>query len=440
MQRIRSLAVRVFLTCVAAGPAAVNGCAETAPINAGQRVQTPEGTAGTNHPAVLDRDYVVLVSFDGLRHDYLERVETPAFDQLAATGVRADALIPVFPSLTFPTHYSMATGMYPGRHGIVGNRFYDPNRDAEFNYRRQDDVRDGSWWGGEPIWVTAERQGMTTAAYFYPGTEASIQGIRPSRWRPYDGSIPNEDRVADVLEWLQLPPDSRPHVVTLYFSLVDTAGHSLGPDATALSQTIRQADGLLETLLAGIDSLSYGDRVYVVVVSDHGMAAVRDDDAQEILLGDVVDVRGMRAVFLGPDASLHTDGRNAQATRVRGTFNRRVDDSLAEAFLRREAPAHLHLHDNPRFGDVVVVPTVGTRIAVRRDASPPAGMHGWDPTASSMHGIFLARGPGLAAGARIPPFENIHIYPFLAEVLELEPNRVIDGERSVLGSLLAPRE
>ena len=151
------------------------GCtrAATAPPQQTESIQTPDGTNGTNHQHVIDRDYVVLVSYDGLRHDYLDRFETPAFDRMAATGVVADALIPVFPSLTFPSHYSIATGMYPSRHGIIGNQFYDPARGDAFNYRDTDDAQDGSWWKGEPIWLTAERQGMTAAAMFFPGTESS---------------------------------------------------------------------------------------------------------------------------------------------------------------------------------------------------------------------------------------------------------------------------
>ncbi len=191
-----------ILTALLAACGATPGPAAPAPAGT---VRAAGGSGGVNDPAVRDRPYVVLVSFDGFRPDYLDRFHTPGFERLTARGARADGLVTVFPSVTFPGHYSVATGLYPEAHGIVGNRFYDPLRDDEFDFRDDDDPGDGSWWGGEPIWVTAERQGMVTAAFFFPGTEAAIGGVRPSHWRPYDGGVPNAERVAQVLAWLALP-------------------------------------------------------------------------------------------------------------------------------------------------------------------------------------------------------------------------------------------
>ena len=421
---ILACAALVLSSCTRAG---------TAPAQRADSVQTPEGTGGSNHPEIIDRDYVVLISFDGLRHDYLDRVDTPGFDQLGATGAVADAFIPVFPSLTFPSHYSIATGMYPTSHGIVGNQFYDPVRGDDFNYR-DDDTQDGSWWGGEPIWLTAERQGMTAAALFFPGTEAPIDGLRPSRWRTYDGGLPNQVRVEQVLQWLRLPPDERPHLITLYFSMVDSAGHRLGPDAPELERSLLTADRLLDELLSEIERLPYGDRVYVVALSDHGMARVDPD--RQILVRDAVDLRGVRAVPLGPGLSLHVEGDDARSAEIRDTFNRQVDAGDARAFLRDETPPHLQVANNPRYGDVILLPAEGVLVAFSRDSSPPAGMHGWDPALPSMHGVFLVRGPGVEGGQRIPAFEAIHVYPFLAEVLGLTPNPEIDGNLEVLERLL----
>ena len=407
---------------------------ESAPPQPTPSLQTPAGTNGLNHPQVVDRDYVVLVSYDGLRHDYLDQVDTPAFDRLAATGVTADALIPVFPSLTFPGHYSIATGMYPSTHGIVGNQFYDPERDDVFNYRDTDDAQDGSWWRGEPIWVTAERQGMTAAAMFFPGTEAAIGGVRPSHWHTYDGRVSNRTRIDQVLQWLRSPPNERPHLITLYFSMVDGAGHDVGPNAETVRAAVRSADRWLGGLMSEIERLPYGERVNIVVVSDHGMAAVTPE--RQIVLSDVVNLRGARTVPLGPGMSLHVSGGDARSREIRDTFNARVDAADARTFLRHEAPEHLHVANEPRYGDVILVPSEGVMLTFSPDPSPPVGMHGWDPALPSMGGIFLARGPRINAGQRIGPFEMIHIYPFLAKLLGLTPNQESNGDLDVLAQVL----
>ena len=294
----------------------VCGGAWTAPHpHLAETIHTPDGSGGINHPSVVDRPYVVLVSFDGVRPDYLDRFDTPHFDRLARTGVVSDSLIPVFPSLTFPSHYTIATGLYPEHHGIVGNRFYDPRRDAEFDYRDQNDAQDGSWWDGEPIWLTAERQGMVAATLFFPGTEAAIGGIHPTHWRPYDGSMSNADRVAQVVSWLRTVPPERPHLVVAYFSLVDSAGHRHGPDSPAIGDAVRSADRLLGRLVDGVEQLEFGTQVYVVVVSDHGMAAIDSD--RQIVLPEVVDLRGVRAIPTGPGMSLYVDGDEAKARALR---------------------------------------------------------------------------------------------------------------------------
>src|SRR5687767_8370331 len=188
--------------------------------------QTPapapaHGSGGINRAEHLAKPSLVLLSFDGFRADYLNRFDLPNFRRFIARGTRADAMRPVFPSTTFPNHYSLVTGLHPGHHGIVENGFFDPARNAAYSFRNEATVTDGSWYGGEPIWVTAERQGMVAASFFWPGSEAAIKGVRPTSWNKYDGTIPNADRVATVLEWLRRPAEQRPHVITLYFSDVD---------------------------------------------------------------------------------------------------------------------------------------------------------------------------------------------------------------------------
>ncbi|MXZ71057.1 MAG: alkaline phosphatase family protein [Acidobacteria bacterium] len=402
--------------------AVVAACAGAEPVRPASGPSTPAGTGGTNDPSVYDRPHVVLVSFDGFHPAYLDRFETPNFASLAERGMAAEGLVPVFPSLTFPSHYSIATGLYPGAHGIAGNRFWDPVRNDEFNYRDPEDPRDGSWWLGEPIWVTAEEQGMVAAAFFFPGTEAAIGGIRPSHYFPYDGSVPNRMRVAQTLDWLALPPERRPHVITLYFSLVDSNGHRLGPDHPGMRDSVETADGLLGDLMAGVDALPHADRVALVVLSDHGMATP-DPDLTETL-PESVDLTDVRAVPAGPSISLHT-GDDARSRALRDALNAEL--THARAWLREELPEHLHARDNASLGEVMVIPDGAGMVQLPGGRAPPAGMHGWDPRLPSMHGIFFAVGPGIAEGVVLPPVEAVDVYPLIAHLLGLTPADGVAG-------------
>ncbi len=395
-------------------------------------VQEIFGTGGQNSQQTLEKPYLILVGIDGFRHDYFEHFETPTFDQIASAGAKAEALIPPFPSLTFPSFYSIATGLYPGNHGIVGNRFLDPDQNKLYSYRSPETVRDGTWYGGEPIWVTAETQGMVSAAFFFPATEADIKKIRPTFWTVYDTSVRNEDRVDQILEWLELPSLQRPHLITVYFSAVDSAGHRFGSNSLQVAEAIGTIDRMLARLLTDIRNLPHGDRVYLVIVSDHGMATLTPDSY--LPLPKEVDLEGIRSVKLGPHLSLFTKGETARAKRLRDELN----DSLrhGKAYLRDELPSFLHTENNPQIGDVVVVADDGYDIGSgQQGADFRKGAHGWDPTMSSMHGIFLAMGPDIRSAVHWPAFESIHVYPFLARLLELQPNPEIDGDVLVLADL-----
>jgi hypothetical protein len=392
--------------------------------------QTPTGSGGVNHPRWSEAPYVVLVSFDGLRHDYPDRGLTPNLLRLAERGVRADGLIPMFPSKTFANHYSIATGLAPGRHGIVGNDFYDPGFDATYRLRDRMAVEDGRWYGGEPIWVTAETQGMVTAAMFFVGTEAPVRGVQPTWWHKFDESVTEETRIRRVLDWLALPAERRPHLITLYFERLDSHGHRFGPESAELNASLAVADSLLGRLLEGIAALPHGDRVHVLVVTDHGMSPyVREP----VILEDWADLAGVRVIAAGPIAHLYTQGDTARARALRAALAAAPGIS---AYLPEETPPEWQTARNPRFGDVLVVAEEGVQIRQRHqmgERSPAS--HGW-PATRSMHGAFVAAGPRLRSGLRIPAFENVHIYPLLAEILGLEPARAVDGRLDVLRPIL----
>jgi len=397
---------------------------------------TPAQRATPVPTSDVARPYVVMVSFDAFRHDYIDRYKPAAFLDVASRGVQATAMIPSFPSKTFPNHFTLVTGLYPGHHGIVGNAFFDPQR-REWYRVGTPAVRDSSWYSGEPIWVTAERRGVKAGVFFWPGSEAAIGGVRPSYMTPYDGTTPNTARIAGAVSWMRKPPLERPHLVLLYFSVVDDTTHRYGPDAPQTATAVSMVDRALRQLLDSIRTLPYGDSVNVVLVSDHGMAQI---SAQRVIpVGDIlvragVDTTWMEVSDNGPTMSLWFGADSARLRRVHAVF-----DTIGHtrAYFRSEIPERWHQRDNPRAGDLMLVADEGwVLIRHSTDKVTSRGAHGYDPQVPEMQAIFLAAGPNVRQLGRIPAFENVNVYPFLAALLRLDNVPIVDGDIRVLGSIL----
>jgi len=367
------------------------------------------------------RPILLLVSFDGWRADYTARADVPNIRALAERGVSADGLIPPFPPKTFPSHYTLVTGLRPVRHGIVSNTMVEPGFPDRFTLAAPTAL-DPRWWGGEPLWVTAVRQGRVSASMFWPGSEVPIGGVRPTYWKPYDDRFPNADRVRQVLEWLALPPVERPSFITLYFSDVDSAGHTDGPDSPEVLDAASRLDGLLGELVAGVGRLNLLDRTTIVLVSDHGMSQLDWD--RTIFLDDYVDPSSLEVVEWSPVLGVIPRGDSVGAV-----YEQLKDRHPALAVYRREEiPAALHYRDSPRIPPIVGIADEGWTIttrdrlaAARASGRPPGGAHGYDPSHPSMHGLFVAAGPRLVSGARVPAFESVHLYEFLCAILGLRP-------------------
>lgn len=381
-----------------------------------------QGTGGINAPSQRGKPYVVLISFDGFRPEYLQRLNLPNFERVWRDGVRSTGMYPVFPSKTFPNHYSIVTGLYAEHHGLVANSFNDPQRGARYSMYDTLTVRDGSWYRGEPLWVTAEKQGMVSASYFWVASEAAIGGAKPTFWKPYNGRVPNFARVDSVLSWLALPEDRRPHLVTMYFSDADDAGHRHGPLSPQLDSAAARLDSALGRLLDGVARLPVRERVYFVLVSDHGMSEV--SPRWYAALDTLIDLAGVTIADAGPNANLHVAGGRARA--LRDSINRRMRHG--RAYLRDEIPGHLHYRADPRIGDLVVIMEDHYQIG-RADRLPVEGTasHGWDPTIPNMRALFIVKGPGIPRGKVIGGFENVDIYPFITEILGLRPAANLDG-------------
>ena len=395
------------------------------------------GGGGSGDPPAA-RATVVLVSLDGFRYDYLDLYPSPNLHRIIAGGVRAP-LVPVFLTKTFPNHYSIVTGLYPPNHGIVDNTMYDPVFDAVFRITDTIEVPASRWWGGEPLWVTAEKQGQVSAAFFWPGSEAEIGGVRPHYWKRFNSRVPNPDRVRQVLDWLTLP-ESTPTFVTLYMSDVDGAGHDSGPANPAIAAAILRVDSAMGQLLDGITRLGLDDHVNVVVVSDHGMSKTSADSV--VALDD----------YMALDLLARTTGGNP----VYGLWpTPGMEDSVyaalhgkhphVQVWKRDEIPIRFHYQGHRRIPPILALADVGWSIAVRRRdvVEHPerfnGGTHGYDDTLAVMRSIFLAQGPAFRSGYVAPAFRNIHIYDLISKVLGLTP-APNDGSADSTASLLRPRD
>ena len=373
---------------------------------------------------------VILVSLDGFRWDFRDIGNTPTLDSLARVGVTAERMIPVFPTMTFPSHYSMATGLYPERHGIVSNQMYDPTRDAWFAIGN----RDGAWWGGEPIWLTAERQGIIAATFFWPGTDVPINGRHATHWYRFDASIPNKDRVDQALQWLALPAGEQPQLITLYFEDVDQAAHDDAIDSPRVQRAITSVDAALGRLTAGLARMGASDKVNIIIVSDHGMAGRSPE--RVIFIDDFVDVDAVTVVDWNPVwMASAADGNHDRLYQQL----RNAHPNLT-AYRREDIPERFHFKNNARVPPVIALADEGWSITTRgyfdRNRDSFRGhTHGYDNQAASMGSIFVASGPAFANGKTVDPFENVHIYELVCHVLGIEP-AVNDGSLDAIREVL----
>jgi predicted AlkP superfamily pyrophosphatase or phosphodiesterase len=379
---------------------------------------------------------VILLSADGLRADYLNRMDTPNIDRLITGGAYANqGMVPVYPSLTFPNHYSIVTGLYPAHHGIVSNTMFDPEMNARFSIRDREAITTSEWWEGEPIWVTAENQGVKTATYYWVGSEAPIKGVSPSYWYTFDDTVPGNDRIDQVFSWLDMPVAERPGFISVYFSDVDNAGHGEGPNAEETADAVRGIDAYIGRLLDGLDSRDLFDKVNIILVADHGMSELSPD--RVVFLDDYIDLDD---VYITDTYSVL--GLNPKD----GKFDA-VYDALKNAhpsmhvFKEGEAPARFHYEGHRRIPQIFGHVDDGWMIVRERSYfeqnpnSVSGGAHGYDNELESMKATFVAHGPAFKDGVTIAPFENIQLYNVMSGILGIKPASN-DGNMTALSSIL----
>lgn len=381
-----------------------------------------------------DTPYVLLVSFDAFRNDYVEKFDLKNFKRFIKSGSQAEGLLPSFPSKTFPNHYTIVTGLYPGNHGLVDNTFYDPARKEMFTRRDKTIALDPYYYGGVPIWVLAQKNGMKVAPYYWVGSEVSFNGVRADYNEPYSDNTSSQYRIDKILGWLKLPAEERPHFLALYFSLVDNAGHNYGITSPELMHAVEEADKIVGKLVDGVAALHLP--INIIIVSDHGMTELTNKPDTYISLGGLLPRNSsiMNVVNSGTHAHIYIEDKNKVDSVYRILKQHQANFA---AYKAAQFPARWH-YANPRAGDILVTADPGKEI-ILDDADKKSwskwGEHGYDPdVVNEMKGIFYASGPNIKQGMKLPAFRNIDIYPFLAKILGLDTPPV-DGSIKTLQGL-----
>lgn len=378
-------------------------------------------------PLFANEPYLILISFDGFRWDYPDRGITPNMQFMRENGVSAISMQPVFPSKTFPNHISTITGMYPENHGIIFNNITNPFTGETYSLNNREAVRDSRWYLGEFFWETAERQGITTASYFWPGSAIALKYRKPTYSEEYEHTRPYEQRVQGVLNWLQLPEAKRPHFITLYFHETDTQGHEFGPDSPEINQAIKLLDQMLGLLMDGLRNINMLDQTNIIVTSDHGMTNV--DTERIIDVQSLVGDSTCKYYETGPAMMVQPSPGN-----IESVYQALKTKSQHFAVYRREeVPEYYHFSHHPFISSLVLVADLGWSLHTTSSAEfyrkthTTGGNHGYDNHQMDMHGVFYAIGPAFKKGYRTGTVRNIDIYPLLCKIFDIMPRQNIDG-------------
>lgn len=381
------------------------------------------------------KPYVLLVSFDAFRYDYLDRGLTPNLNKFADQGIRALSLRPAFPSKTFPNHQSIINGMFPENHGIISNSIYDPYKGSLYRISDSVESRNPKWYQGEAFWETAERQGITSASCFWPGSELSPKYRRPSYSLHYDRRMPYKERVKQVMDWLKLPYEKRPHFITLYFESVDDMGHGYGPCSEEVNSAIKGLDSISKEIFNGVQSLGLKDSLNIIIVSDHGMIETPQDKA----INAEENIRDFKCRFegTGPVMMVWPEKEKISEVYLRlksGAKNYRT-------YLKDSIPSFYRYSKNSLIAPIILIAEPGYSLLTDREWKNPgrymtAGNHGFEKDVLEMHGIFIAGGPGFKKHYKTGTLWNIDIYPLLCKLLNVEPRENIDGSYERIGFIL----
>ena len=351
---------------------------------------------------------------DGIRHDLWKTHQVDSFEYIEKQGVRADHLIPVYQSTTYPGHVSLATGVHPDKHGILHNSFYD-REDGHFNYPDQGDLIDV-----KPIWVLAEEAGIPAAVFFWVGSETDWNNVGATyRKAPFDESISEEIKIKQIAEWLDIEGDDRPRLIMSYWDGTDTIAHQDGPSGPSIDLQIQRQNKLLGSLLNEIDKRDGWEYITLFVVSDHGMTEV----SNYIQLREVVEESKIKMTVSSGPAIAHIFLDEDDREQAKEIFAQQEGITV---FDRNNLPESYHLNHPTRTGDLVLITEAPNMFSNSRNGGPK-GMHGYSPDMPDMWGIFYAMGAAIKQ-QDIGPVHQVDLAPTIAKILSLQEVDHMEGE------------
>lgn len=358
--------------------------------------------------------YVLLISLDGFRHDYVERYKPPFLSMIKNKGLSAKSLIPIYPSKTFPNHLSMITGSHAEEHGIISNNFYNARTFEKFSMRSESKKTNPIWYEKNPIWVLLENNAIKTASFFWPASDVQISHTRPSYYKKYDGRINTETRIDQIIKWFQLEEKERPHFVSLYLSNVDHAGHKYGPLSTQVKEEIHHLDHSLKHLFDELSALPI--EINTIIVSDHGMQTI--DQHFVFHLSDYVDIENISYISgYGSVSYLYFKTKE----HVEDIYQQLKHCPYMNVFKKKDIPENYHLSKAKNMGDILIdVISPHYMLIKKTDKVRLKGEHGYDPyQEKNMHGIFYATGPLFSQKKTVESFENTKVYSIIKSIFRL---------------------
>ncbi|KAL6100248.1 uncharacterized protein ACO6RY_01897 [Pungitius sinensis] len=375
-------------------------------------------------PSGFKQQPLLLVSLDGLRAEYLQTWNAliPVLDKLKKCGTSAPYMQAVFPTKTFPNHYTIVTGLYPESNGLIDNTMFDPVFNASYSLSSPE-KDNPAWYLGQPIWHTAKFQGLKAGTFFWPGSDVKINGSFPDIYRLFNGKVPFEERVLTVLRWLQLPDDERPDFYTLYLEEPDKSGHSYGPVSGGLIEGLQGVDRVMGQLMNGLKQIGLHRCLNIVIVADHGMEET-SCDRKEVLQELVGDVRSYW-VTEGPLGRIRARGSDPlDSAQLVANMTCKRPDQKVKPYLKAHLPKRLHFANSRRIEDVNVL--VEPKWLFERYPGSltfcSGGNHGYDNDAGSMHAMFVSYGPKFLYKTEIEPFSNIELYNLMCDVMQISPS------------------